>query len=273
MATANVVAKLIDAKVIRDLHNNLIAERMCTQKGVKDGDTLTFLGLSPVTIGTYTGADITAEEIQDASVKLIIDQQNYFAFKVGDIQKYQSVVDLQGSQAEEAAYGIKNVMDKYFLSLYAGAANTVTATVTSANVLSTLAQVRRLLSEQNVGRASIIVPPWFMTRLRLAAIKLSVNEGMKGAGYAGFLDDLNMDIYESNNVTNTGTLASPVSEIMAMAPNSIVFGKQIGETETDREVLNFKTVVKGLYTYGAKMIKPKQVVRLTATEGAAETAI
>jgi len=272
MATTNAVAKLIEAKVYRTLENELIAKRICTQKGIKNGDTMTFLGLSDVSVVDYTGGDVTFEELKDASIKLIIDKAKAFAFKVGDIQAYQSVVDLKGSQAERGAYQIRNVTDADILSVYDQAGTTVAATVTSANILSTLAAMRQKADENNVGKLIVVLPPWVKQKLILAAIKFSVNEGMKGAGYMGYLDALDMDIYISNNVTNTGTAASPVSECIACGENSIVFGDQIDETDIiEKFEKSFESGVKHLYTYGFKVLKPLEVIRATLTYSAETT--
>jgi hypothetical protein len=278
MATANFVPKIWTAKIMRELQDNLVAKKICNREPEgeikKAGDTVYFNGLAKPTISAYTGT-ITYESLQDAGVTMVIDQKNYFAFKVGDIEKAQMNIDAKGSQASEAAFGLQETADTYVMGLYAQALNTVTdATCDSATIISTLGQFERLLKERNVKRKDMwmTIPPWVALKLRLAGIKFQINNGINGTGGMAWTDELGFDIFETNQVANTGTAASPVSKVLAGAYNSIVYAEQIIETESLRLQDSFDTAVRGLHVFGAKVIRPDLLVCGTLTE-AAETAI
>ena len=79
--------------------------RKCPARATRSGcpsAASTVATIADPTITAYTGS-VTYEGLQDAGVTMHIDQQNYFAFKVGDVQKAQANVDLKGSQAARAA--------------------------------------------------------------------------------------------------------------------------------------------------------------------------
>ena len=134
-------------------------------------EALTYLrgrGLSDPTINTYAGS-VTYEELKDASVTMIIDQQKYFAFKVDDIDKAQMNIDAKDSQASRAGYMLREVADTFILSKYVDANTTVTGTITTANVLSKVGEVSQKLAEKNVPENDrfIIIPPWLQLKLDL----------------------------------------------------------------------------------------------------------
>jgi hypothetical protein len=84
-------------------------------------------------------------------------------------------------------------------------------------------------------------------------------------------DSLGFDIYVTNQVANTGTLATPVSKVLAGSYNSIAFASQIMETEAIRLESTFDTGVRGLHVYGAKVIQPNLLHTATFTYSAETT--
>jgi hypothetical protein len=276
----NFKPKIWAATILRDLHPSLIAKQICTKEYTGEisqkGDAVYFDGLAAPTINPYTDADISYEDLQDSRITLLVDQGDYFAFQVGDIDKIQAELDQQGSQAQEAAFGLAQAADTYVMGLVSGMAASTTATVTSANVLSVTSELARYLKQANVPDRSmwIAVPPWLEQKLRLAGVKFQIKNGAGGAkGGISWTDELGFDMYVTNQVKagSGSTSAVPVSEIMAGAYNAIVYADQLTDTETLRLENRFKTAVRGLHTYGAKIVRPKQLVRATLTFGAETT--
>jgi hypothetical protein len=262
------------------LHNNLIAKKICTMDTgsqiTKQGDTVTFTGLATPTISPYTGT-ISPETLKDAGVTLLIDQQNYYSFYVDDIEKFQSIIDIKGTSVEEAAYGLRNTADKYVLGLYAGANTTVTATVTATIALSTTATVCRKMEEKNIkpGQRWMVIPPWYKEKLVLAGVKFSILQGVGGAKDGmSWANEWDTDFYVSNNLTQTGAEGSYVTECMAGSYNAIVYAEQILKSRVNENVAaSFSAQCDGLHVFGAKIIKGNELIRITATQGAAATDI
>jgi hypothetical protein len=278
MSISNFIPQIWSTKILRTLEDNLVAKRVCTLESEgeikKFGDTVLFNGLSDPTINSYTGSSITYEGLQDASVALLIDQQQYFAFKVGDIEKAQANVDVKGSQADRAAYKLQQAADSYVMGLHGQASLTSSATITSATTFSVIGEIQNSLAQANVSDSDMwmIIPPWIRLKLELAGVKFQVNNGTNGTGGMAWTDALGFDIYVTNQVVNTGTLATPVSKVMAGSYNSIAFASQIMETESVRLIDTFDTAIRGLHVYGAKVIQPNLLHTATLTY-AAETTI
>ena len=278
MSISNFIPQIWSTKILRTLEDNLVAKRVCTLEAEgeikKFGDTVLFNGLSDPTINSYTGSSITYEGLQDASVALLIDQQQYFAFKVGDIEKAQANVDVKGSQADRAAYKLQQAADSYVMGLHGQASLTSSATITSATTFSVIGEIQNSLAQANVSDSDMwmIIPPWIRLKLELAGVKFQVNNGTNGTGGMAWTDALGFDIYVTNQVVNTGTLATPFSKVMAGSYNSIAFASQIMETESVRLIDTFDTAIRGLHVYGAKVIQPNLLHTATLTY-AAETTI
>lgn len=273
-ATPNFIPTLWSTKILRVLEDNLIAKKICSMEfegQIKQaGDTVKFQGLSDPTISNYSGS-VTYETLKDAGLVMQIDQQKYFAFKVSDIDKAQTNIDEKGSQATRAAYKLKETADTFILNKYTDAKHTVTATVTSANVLSTFGAVQQKLAEQNVDESDMfmVITPWLRLKLQLAGIKFSINEGLNGTGGMAWTKELGFDMYVTNQVVNTGTTDTPVSHVIAGAYNSIVYADQIVKTQYfDKLEDSFDSAVRGLHVYGGKTVRPDLLVHGAFTFGA-----
>lgn len=278
MATPNFIPTLWSTKIQRVLEDNLIAKKICSREHegqIKQaGDAVKFNGLSDPTITTYAGS-VSYENLKDSGVVMQIDQQKYFAFKVGDIDKAQTNIDEKGSQATRAAYKLRETADTFILSKYADALNSVTATITTANILSKLGEVSQKLQEANVPESDtfMIIPPWMRIKLQLAGIKFNINEGLNGTGGMAWTKELGFDMFVTNQVVNTGTVATPISQVIAGAFDSIVYADQIVQTQYfDKLEDSFDSAVRGLHVYGGKTVRPDLLVNGVFTY-AAETTI
>lgn len=266
------VPQIWSTKVERTLKDNLIAKKICSHEYEgeikKAGDTVHFNGLGEPTVSNYTGT-VTYEDLADTQVNLVVDQQKYFAFKVGDIQKAQANVDQKGSQSERAAYNLAKGMDSYIMGLYTQvpAANKVegaaaaSIVVTTENILSSIGKLTQKLLENNVSESDLwlALPPWMKIKMELAGIVFSINEGINGTGTMKWTKDLGYDVFITNQVVNTGTAAVPKSYVMGGSYSSIVFAEQINDVEDIRLETSFDTAVRGLAVYGAKVVRPERL--------------
>jgi len=81
---------------------------------------------------------------------------------------------------------------------------------------------------------------------------------------------LGFDVFESNNLSQTGTAPAYTTHGMAGVREAISYAEQIVSVEAYRPEDSFSDAVKGLHVYGYKVIQPKGLVNLTLTY-AAET--
>ncbi len=273
MAITVSIDKLISTKVLKELENNLIAKRICTldtgSQIKKKGDQVTFTGLGDPSVQKYTGT-INYEELEDTGVTLKIDQAEYTAFKIDDIEAFRSSIDIKGTQVERSGYKLKDSADKYVLALAEDEAitNRVDGTgMSEDNALQLLAKVRRRLDEANVphGQAFLVIDPMVKEKLELAGIKFGINEGMKGfEGGLEWADYLGMKLFVSNNVKVT---EAGKHLCLAGSYNAIVYADQIVKSRFIADAENaFEGLYSSLHVYDAKVIKPAEVVVLEATE-------
>ncbi len=272
------IPKLVSAKVIKELEKNLVAKRICTMDTgsqiKKYGDQVTFAGLDNPTVKDYEGT-IEYETLNDTGVTLLIDQRKYVAFKVDDIEAFQSAIDIKGTQVERAAYELKDNADKYVLALASDSSikAIVDATATGKeisedNALQYASKVARKLNEANVpaGQRFFVIDPMVQEYMTNAGLKFGVNEGMKGfEGGLEWADYLGMKTFVSNNVK----VASNIHYCLAGSYNAIVYADQIVKSRFIAEAENaFEGLYSSLHVFGAKIIKPKELVVFKVKEAA-----
>ncbi len=272
MSNYNSIEKVISAEIMRTNEDNLLANRICNTSFVGDiknrGDSVTFVGLNDPTVYDYEGT-VNYEDIQDTATVLRIDQDKAFSFKVADLEALRSSLGLKDSQAKRASYNLKKEVDAYVFGLYGQADNYFedAKSVTPANVLQLIGEVKEMLETKNVqdGRIWIVVPPFVKTKLMLAGIKFQINNGVNGSGTIGFTDELGCDLYVSNQLAteDDGTV-----HLMAGSYSAIAYAEQVLDIQyIDRLENSFDSAVRGRIVFGAKVIKPEELVDVPVTDG------
>jgi hypothetical protein len=278
--TRGFVPELYDASVLRTLENNLVMRKICTAKiksPIKEyGDTVYFTDLGESTITDYTGT-ITHEDLKDSQIAMLIDKTKTFAFKVQDVDSLMTNLDTKGSQSARAAYNLKNAIELDFfqnVGANANAGTAVTATVTSANVLSNISLLAQRLYDNNVTDDNMwmVIPPWMRIKLQLAGISFNINEGIPGKGGMQWTKDLGFEVYVTNTVYNSGTADTPVSTILAGTYQSIGFADRQLKTRSIELPTTRAIGIDGGLIYGYKVIKSKELAKATFTFGS-ESAI
>lgn len=239
-------------------------------------NTLSAVKISPYVPGTTT---ITVDDLSTTSQELKIDQANYFAFGVDDIDKRQAAAsgNLVSAATENAGFGFAKEVEEYIVDLYSG--------VDSGNDLGPvdladgddaydlLIDMRTKCAEvdmPDVGRWCV-VPPW------VAGLLLNNDKFVRNAALGEKSSDalLNghigraagFDIYESNS-NPVITSGGDDYLVWAGVPSAIGLVVQINEVEPYRSQTAFEDVVRGLQLYGAKLLRPDGIVTAAATSTA-----
>ena len=214
--------------------------------------TVKILGVGEPTIAAYNSAeDITIEDMKDAGQELTIDQQNYFAFYVDDVDKAQSVPGLPEEYQRKAVHGLAVARDSYVAGLIKGATNSTTAdALTQEAVKEAIDNAIVALRERNFDEEGVIeITPAVYNVFKNCLITLSTNnpEYIK-KGIVGMYDEFN--VVMSNNMAKDGTYAY----CDVRGKKAIAFAGQINEVEALRAEKRFKDIIRGLDTFGAKVI-------------------
>lgn len=213
--------------------------------------TVKILGVGEPTIGTYTSAGITVEDMTDTSQDLIIDQANYFAFYVDDIDQAQSVAGLAEEYQRKAVHGLAVKRDNYIANLIKGATNATTASGKTADALKTaIDEAIVAMRERNFDEEGVIelTPAAYnLFKNYLITASTSNPEYIK-RGVVGAYDDFEVVM------TNGLAKDSEYAYCDIRGKKAIAFAGQINKVEAMRVEKYFKDMVRGLDTFGAKVI-------------------
>ena len=255
--------ELAKMMVFRDIVNTRHSGEVGLGKSVK------IVGLSNPKIKDYVpGTQIDAPEIpSDKSTTLNIDQYKYFNVVVDDVDQAQAETDIMKGLLEGGANGLAKAADSYIASLVKGAkpsnviATTEVATPVKAKEL--IDKAFEKLWDEGVdttgGNVFICVPSWLYMMFKSSLTEtLTDNVEMMQKGVIGMYNGAYVKL--SNNLFNDGT----DDHIAVMTRDSIAFADGIEKTEAYRPDGNFADAVKSLYTYGAVVARPEQIVCIKA---------
>ena len=260
MAVTNFIQQIWSKKIQDDLELKCKLVDNCLRDyegDCKYAQSVKILGVGEPTIGAYDGSqDITIEEMSDKGQILTIDQANYFAFYVDDIDQAQSVPGLKEKYQEKAVHGLAVARDTYVATLIAAASNaTPIADMTEEGVKKAVDAAIVALRERNFDEDGVIeMTPAFYNLFKNHLITLSTNNPeLIKKGVVGMYD--NFECIMSNN------LKTPCD---IRGKKAIAFAGQINEVEALRAEKRFKDIVRGLDTFGAKIIDEARIQKLTA---------
>ena len=260
MAVTNFIQQVWSKKIQDDLELKCKLVDNCLREyegDCKYAQSVKILGVGEPTIGAYDNTkDINIEDMSDRGQILTIDQANYFAFYVDDIDQAQSVPGLKEKYQEKAVHGLAVARDTYVANLIKGATNaTVAAALTPEAVKEAIDEAIVALRERNFDEDGVIeVTPAVYNVFKNHLITLSTNnpEYIK-KGIVGVYDAF--DVVMSNNMAKDSTHA--YCDIRGK--KAIAFAGQINEVEALRAEKRFKDIVRGLDTFGAKVIDENRI--------------
>ena len=263
MAVTNFIQSIWSKKIQDDLELKCKLVDNCLRDyegDVKHAASVKILGVGEPTIGTYnSGEDISIEEMSDRGQLLTIDQANYFAFYVDDVNQAQSVPGLKEKYQEKAVHGLAVKRDAYVASLIKGVTTPANVTVadgkTKEDVKEAIDAAIVALRERNFDEEGVIeITPAVYNVFKNELITLSTNnpEYIK-KGIVGVYDDFN--VIMSNGLAKDSTHAY----CCVRGKKAIAFAGQINEVEALRAEKRFKDIIRGLDTFGAKVIDEARI--------------
>lgn len=260
MAVTNFIQTIWSKKIQDDLELKCKLVDNCLRDyegDVKHAQSVKILGVGEPTIGAYDGSkDITIEEMSDKGQILTIDQANYFAFYVDDVNQAQSVPGLAEKYQQKAVHGLAVKRDSYVAGLIKVGANVTTATnLTQEAVKDAIDKAIVALRERNFDEEGVIeITPAVYNVFKNCLITLSTNNPeLIRKGVVGKYDDF--DVIMSNNMAKDSTHA--YCDIRGK--KAIAFAGQINEVEALRAEKRFKDIIRGLDTFGAKTIDEARI--------------
>lgn len=282
MAVANTISNfqqtIWSKSILRSLDKITSLRNHCNfqyEKESKNAKEVKILSVNRPTIRTYVpGIAITRESATDSSQLLQLNQYRYFNFEVEDIVKAQSVAGLMEALTDEAGKGLALEGDKYVAAIVKDAVENggvdvgkeakepiaVSASVISLTNKNAMESVEAGFAKlyENDCKVSdtfyLEVAPSVFTTYRQQLTELSTNnpEILK----KGAVGKINNAFVCIENCLPQGEGAY---YNILRTDKAIAFAEQIDKVEHYRPEDAFTDAVKGLYVFGAKIIRPKEI--------------
>lgn len=222
----------------------------------KYAHTVKILGVGEPTITDYDGTDLNYEEMSDEGQELNIDTRKAFHFLVNDVDMAQSVPGLREEYQRKAVHGLAVQRDSYVANLIKGATNVTTATALTQEAVKEAIDAGIVkLRERNFDEDGVIeITPAVYNVFKNCLITLSTdNPEYIKKGKVGVYDGF--DVIMSNNMAKDGSHA--YCDIRGK--KAIAFAGQINEVEALRSDTYFADIVRGLDTFGSKVIDEERI--------------
>lgn len=256
------------ASILRSLEKITSLRNHCNfqyQKDTKNAKEVKILSVNRPTIRKYVpGTALVRQTFEDSAVLLKLDQYYYFNFEVEDIVKAQSVPGLMEALTDEAARGLAEQGDLYVGEIVMAAADGGTVSVSGSEIALTTSNA---ISSVEEGFAALYgndckvtdtyyleVAPKVFTTYRQQLTELSTNnpEILK-KGAVGKINNAYVCI--ENCLASSSTAWYNILR----TDKAVAFAEQIDKVEKYRPEDAFTDAVKGLYVFGAQIVRPREI--------------
>lgn len=271
MAVANTITNfqqtIWSKSILRSLEKITSLRNHCNfqyEKDSKNAKEVKILSVNRPTIRTYVpGEALVRESSADSSQLLQLNQYKYFNFEVEDIVKAQSVPGLMEALTDEAGKGLALEGDKYVAEVVKAAVDSdeVAASeviaFTKANAIESVEEgfVELYKNDCKVSDTFYLeVAPKVYSLFKQNLTETSTNNPeilKKGA------------IGKYNNayvcIENLLPEGEDAYYNILRTEKAIAFAEQIDKVEKYRPEDAFTDAVKGLYVFGAKIVRPNEI--------------
>lgn len=308
MSISNFVPEIWSPAILQNLRNVLVYANMLNRdyegeiQNVGSTVHITSFGF-PATRSYVKNQDISWDLLSDATRALVVDQADYFAFTVDDVDRRQALPGFVQQATSDAGYKLANDVDTYVAAQLAAGATSAGSDVALGSTTpddaydKLIVPMRTALKRADIPEAGrwIVVPPEVYALLLRDSRFIKANESGNplalrtgiiggaggdvddddagsggsdnfGPGTAGWVGSIaGFDVFESVNVpletpTDTGHYTILAGHSMAGT-----FADQILETEAIRLQAQFGDGIRGLHTYGMKVVRPTAVQKLNVS--------
>ena len=256
------------ASILRSLAKVTSLRNHCNfqyEKESKNAKEVKILSVNRPAVRPYVpGTALQRESVGDSSQILQLNQYRYFNFEVEDIVKAQSVPGLMEALTDEAAKALAEEGDKGVADAVKAAADASEIAVSATEIALTASNAMASVEDgfatlyANDCKVSdtfyLELAPKVFTTYRQSLTELSTNNPeilKKGA------------VGKINNafvcIENLLPKSSTAHYNILRTDKAIAFAEQISKLEKYRPEDAFTDAVKGLYVFGVKIVRPKEV--------------
>jgi hypothetical protein len=294
--TGDWLATIFSRKVLEFFKNSSVVEGVTNNEYLGEiaayGDSVEIIKEPVITVATYTRGLATVDtELLDNNLVLQIDQSNYFAFKIDDLETKLAHVNWKEMATTSGAYALRDKFDHDVLQYMGDNAGTYINTAEYAagldigfetgetNPLNLLSEMARNLDENNVPEEGryIVASPRFLEALVKAGSDLLSTDFNDGAtslknGLVMAAPLRGFRIHKTNNFPTYSTLTTVKTGnelLVAGHMSAVATASAITNVETIRLEGSFGDKVRGLHVYARGVVRPESLVvaRITAYSG------
>lgn len=228
------------------------------------GDSVRIIKEPEITVSTYQRGTVLAKtDLADADFTMIIDQANYYMFKLDDIEVAHSHVNFMDLATDRAAYRLRDTFDSEVLGYLAGyiydTANTrwIVRSATNGTKSNTAAGVDELLAANKLSITSFggsaVAGTTGATVNALTAIPIASTAGAANSGIVTPLTILNRmgRLLDAANVDSADRwfVADPVFYEVLMDENSKFVDRDFGGGQEIRNGRVGEGLIRGFRVY------------------------
>lgn len=247
-------AELTNRNLNKQLVFGALANRNYEGKIENMGSSVRVPSIGSVTVGDYTGADITFQEDTGAYQTININKAKYFALKMDDVDKAQAISGVIEALTDQAIYEMADVVDRELAKLYAKCKSKVAGVIGSDKVSDKIIDLAVKMDEDNVPTANrwLVISPEIYGQLIKEVPTISKGENTLGINQSYFIGSWGgFTIYKSNNVQRT----AKKYHCMAGVSAGLTLAMQINKMEAGRFEKSFGEYVKGLQLFGCDVME------------------
>lgn len=279
--------------LLRALRTPLVYEGLTTKEYEGDirnaGDTVRIISTSDVGIVNYArDTPITTSVLPLAGQTLVITEQKAFNFQVNDLDMIQVKPAFVEEQAARAAYNLKKTRDSFIATTMAdGVAEgnelgqfAIGTGPGQADIFELLNEMATVLDENDTPEADgppgmqadggpmggfrfAAMPPFAAEMLlndpRRSSFGTSENLRAYGQRYIGRTVN-GLELFKTNQSPTTTVSDVSYNVLIAGWSQATAFAGQVTKFETQRVQGNFADMHMGMDVYGAKVIRPNNLV-------------
>lgn len=272
MAVANTITNfqqtIWSKSILRSLEKITSLRNHCDFQYEKDSHNakeVKILSVNRPTIRTYVpGEALVRESAADSSQLLMLNQYRYFNFEVEDIVKAQSVPGLMEALTDEAGKGLAMEGDKYVADVVKAAVDASEIACSASDIALTASNAMSSVEDgftvlyQNDCKVSdtfyLELAPKAFTTYRQQLTELSTNNPeLLKKGAVGKINNALVCIENLLPMSDTAYYN------ILRTSKAIAFAEQIEKVEKYRPEDAFTDAVKGLYVFGAKIVRPNEI--------------
>ncbi len=272
MAVANTITNfqqtIWSKSILRSLEKITSLRNHCDfqyEKESKNAKEVKILSVNRPTIRTYVpGTALVRESAADSSQLLQLNQYRYFNFEVEDIVKAQSVPGLMEALTDEAGKGLALEGDKYVAEVVKAAVDASEVACSASDIALTNSNAMASVEDGftvlygNDCKVSdtfyLELAPKVFTTYRQQLTELSTNNPeLLKKGAVGKINNALVCIENCLPVSDTAHYN------ILRTSKAIAFAEQIEKVEKYRPEDAFTDAVKGLYVFGAKIVRPNEI--------------